>query len=198
MVPFDAHDRKSNARNVGNLSSATEDELIDGCLYGDELAFGELMTRHQRLVYNVCLRITENHDDALEAMQETLIRVWRLLGGYERRSSFRTWLYRVASNAALEETRRRRRRPEPTDEVWVEGVAGVARAAQVVPVDEQVVARMTADEALSQLPPSYRAAVVLRELCGCSYDEIAAALAIPVNTVKSRIARGRQALSLSQ
>jgi RNA polymerase sigma-70 factor (ECF subfamily) len=168
------------------LAEAGERELIARCVDGDQRAFAELMTRHQRMLYAICLRITVNPDDALDAVQETLVRVWRMIGGYEQRAQFSTWLYRVATNAALEEIRKRGRRPEPVDRLPEQPASR--------PTDDEVVERMTTDGALAQLPPSYRAAVVLRDLCGCSYEEIAALLDVPVNTVKSRISRGRQAL----
>lgn len=112
----------------------------------------------------------------------------RGLDGFDGRSAFATWAYRVTTNACLDELRRRRRRPEPG---LPEGVAQ-----PVSPVDETEAAttRADLDVALRSLPADYRAAVVLRDVCALSYQEISEVLGIPPGTVRSRIARGRGAL----
>jgi RNA polymerase sigma-70 factor (ECF subfamily) len=109
----------------------------------------------------------------------------RGLPRFDGRSRFGTWVYRIATNAALDELRRRRRRPTPDEE------ALVARPGRGAPEDDEVVARMDVDVALQQLRPEFRAAVVLRDLCGLDYEEIGEVLGIPPGTVRSRIARGR-------
>ena len=129
--------------------------------------------------------MTGNDADALDACQEALIAVARGLARFDERSSFVTWSYRVASNACFDELRRRRRRPEP-------GLP--AHLAHGASVDEAVVARLDVDAALAKLPKEFRVAVVLRDLCGLSYAEIAEVIQVPVGTVRSRIARGRTAL----
>jgi RNA polymerase sigma-70 factor (ECF subfamily) len=184
--------RAHRTHTAAALAGASEPELITRCVEGDQRAFAELMTRHQRMLYAICLRMTLNPDDAQEALQETLVRVWRMIGGFEQRSRFSTWLYRVATNAALEELRKRARRPEPVDLLAAQDWLGEDASAR--PTDADVVDRLTVDGALARLPLTYRAAVVLRDLCGCSYEEIAELLDVPVNTVKSRISRGRQSL----
>ncbi len=127
--------------------------------------------------------------DAADACQEALMAIVRGLPGFDGRSAFGTWAYRVTANACLDELRRRRRRPEPG---LPEGSAEVAS-----PVDqiEGSTTRVDLDRALQSLPADYRAAVVLRDVCGLSYDEIAETLRIPAGTVRSRIARGRGALA---
>ena len=153
---------------------------------GDQAAFGELMTRHRPRLYAVCRRITCHEQDAQEALQETMIIAWKRLGEFDGRSAVGTWLYRVATNAAIDEVRRRKRAPEPAETV---PEPAPARGA-----DGGVVARMDVDRALAALPPQYRAVVVLRELCDLTYNEIAELRGIPVDTVKSQLSRGRQAL----
>lgn len=117
----------------------------------------------------------------------------RGLPRFDGRSSFSTWAYRVATNATLDELRRRRRRPEPglpgEDDVTVGGTPPASGS----PADA-VTARVDVNAALAQLPADFRAAVVLRDLCELSYEEIAGALGVPLGTVRSRIARGRAAL----
>jgi RNA polymerase sigma-70 factor (ECF subfamily) len=140
------------------------------------------------MLYAVCLRITGHPEDALDALQETLTRAWRSAGSFRGEARPSTWLYRIATNAALAEVSRRKARPDPVDEVPGDRWATV-RAAGDVAVD-----RLSVDAALRRLPPPYRAAIVLRECCGCGYEEIVDILGVPMNTVKSRISRGRQAL----
>lgn len=125
----------------------------------------------------------------------------RGLPRFDRRSRFSTWAYRVAVNASLDELRRRRRRPEPglPDDGHGGGTGrgggspgGSAAPAGASP--ESVAERLDVDAALRRLPADYRAAVVLRDLCGLDYAEISEVLGAPPGTVRSRIARGRAAL----
>lgn len=155
---------------------------------GDQPAFAELMTRHRPRLYAVCRRITTHDQDAQEALQETMIIAWKRLGEFDGRSAVGTWLYRVATNAAIDEVRRRKRAPEPTD------AGSMPEPTPARGADRGVVARMDVDRALAALPPQYRAVVVLRELCDLTYAEIAELRDIPIDTVKSQLSRGRQAL----
>jgi RNA polymerase sigma-70 factor, ECF subfamily len=157
---------------------------------GDRQALEDLLRRHHDRLYALCRRLTGNDPDALDATQEALIAVVRGLDRFDERSSFKTWAYRVATNAALDELRRRRRRPEPGLPV-----AALTSLGSDAPLDQAVATRLDVDAALARLPAEFRAAVVLRDLCTLSYDEIADVLEIPPGTVRSRIARGRAALA---
>lgn len=156
---------------------------------GDRAALDALLRRHYDRLYVLCRRMTGDPDDAADACQEALIAVVRGLPGFDGRSAFGTWAYRVATNACLDELRRRRRRPEPG---LPEGLAEPSSPSDDL---EGATTRVDLDTALQSLPADYRAAVVLRDVCGLSYDEIAAALLIPPGTVRSRIARGRATLA---
>ncbi len=160
---------------------------------GDRAALEELLRRHQDRLYAVCRRLTGTDADAADACQDALIAIVRALPRYDARAAFGTWAYRIATNAALDELRRRRRRPEPAD-VSAEGSRG-AGTAVAGDASGAVAARVDVDAALLRLPPEFRAAVVLRDLCDLSYDEIGEVLDIPAGTVRSRIARGRAALA---
>jgi RNA polymerase sigma-70 factor (ECF subfamily) len=138
-------------------------------------------------VYRVCRRITGNDADAGDAAQEALISMARGLPRFDGRSRLSTWTYRIAVNAALDEVRRRSRRGEPLGDV--DDIVGLGQ------IDETVAARIDVDEAVRNLPPEFRSAVVLRDLCGLDYAEIAEVLAIPAGTVRSRISRGRSMLA---
>jgi RNA polymerase sigma-70 factor (ECF subfamily) len=121
------------------------------------------------------------------------VAVVRGLPRFDGRSRFGTWSYRIAVNASLDELRRRRRRPEPgLDEARTERGWGGGGGPQFSSADSDQ--RLDVDAALARLPPDFRAAVVLRDLCGLDYAEIASILDIPPGTVRSRIARGRSLL----
>lgn len=151
-----------------------------------------MLRRHVDRLHTLCRRILGNDADADDALQEALIAIARGLaaGRFDGRASFGTWAYRVTTNACLDELRRRGRRPDvPGDEhlerLAPDGSTGIESAAA---------ARLDVEAALTRLPPDFRAAVVLRDLCGLDYAEIAEILSIPSGTVRSRIARGRAAL----
>ena len=160
---------------------------------GDGAALEALLRRHVDRIHGVCRRMTGNDADADDATQEALIAVVRGIDRFDGRASFATWAYRVATNACLDELRRRRRRPvlagSEVADVLSSHQAGSPDAA------ERVAARIDLDAALSQLVPEQRAAVVLRDLCQLDYAEIAEILGIPPGTVRSRIARGRGRLA---
>jgi RNA polymerase sigma-70 factor, ECF subfamily len=164
-----------------------DDELARRASRGDRAALDELLERHVDRVHAVCRRVLGNADDALDATQEALIAVVRGIARFDGRSQFTTWLYRVATNAALDEARRRNRRPIPST---IDPDAAATRDPTGA-----VDARLDVDAALATLAPAARAAVVLRDLAGLEYSEIAEVLDIPIGTVRSRIARGRAAVA---
>lgn len=168
-------------------------ELVQLAQAGDSAALDALLRRHHDRVLSICRRLAGNEADALDATQEALIAIVRGVPRFDGRAAFTTWAYRVATNACLDELRRRGRRPQVG---LPEDLDGVPRAASAPSVGIELVAdRMVVDAALAKLPEDYRAAVVLRDLCDLEYAEIAAALDIPAGTVRSRIARGRTLLA---
>ncbi len=173
---------------------ASDEVLAAAANAGDRGALEILLARHLDRVHATCRRVTGHPEDALDATQEALIAVTRGLHRYDGRSLFTTWLYRVATNAALDELRRRKRRPEPA-ELSDERPGPRAAMAGTAPVESAVAARIDVDAALARLSPEFRAAVVLRDLCDLDYAEIAEVLDVPVGTVRSRIARGRAAIA---
>jgi RNA polymerase sigma-70 factor, ECF subfamily len=163
-------------------------DLAAAAASGDRGALDTLLARHVDRIHAVCRRILGNDHDALDATQEALLAVARGIGSFDGRAQFSTWCYRIATNAALDETRRRNRRPRPA-----ESLPEVASGDP--PTDERVADVLDVDAALARLPEEQRVAVVLRDLAGLDYAEIAAVLGIPPGTVRSRIARGRAALA---
>jgi RNA polymerase sigma-70 factor (ECF subfamily) len=168
--------------------------VVDACRKGDERAWGELVAMTHREVYTLCLRILRDPDDAAEATQDAYLKAWRGLAGFRGDSMFGTWLYRVATNAALSKqrsrTRRKSRETGTTDEVLTEQAgpdstegSGDAR---------MELARV--DEALALLPEHYRTAILLRDVYGLSMDEAAKRMKCTPTAAKVRVHRGRKRL----
>lgn len=173
---------------------ASDEDLARAAGAGDGTALEVLLARHLDRVHAICRRVTGHPEDALDATQEALIAVSRGIRRYDGRSAFTTWLYRVVTNAALDEVRRRSRRPAPV-EAPEDRPGPVATPGGPGSIESVVAARIDVDAALGVLPVEFRAAVVLRDLCDLDYAEIADALGVPIGTVRSRIARGRAALA---
>ena len=167
---------------------------------GDRASLDQLLRRHYDRIYAVCRRVTGHEADAADAAQEAMIAIVRGLPRFDGRSSFATWVYRIATNASLDELRRRRRRP-PLSLDHNEVSAGGTSREHPDPDSgthlDSIGDRMLLDAALAQLPEDFRVPVVLRDVGDLDYAEIAAVLDVPVGTVKSRIARGRAALAVS-
>ncbi|MCY3850881.1 MAG: sigma-70 family RNA polymerase sigma factor [Acidimicrobiaceae bacterium] len=168
--------------------------LITAAQRGDRQALDQLLRKHQSRIHAVCRRIAGNDADALDAAQEALIAIVKGLPRFDGRSKFSTWVYRIATNACIDELRRRRRQPTPGLPEYEQ--ANPVPMAASTPRDpaETVTARIDIDRGLEQLPQEFRTAVVLRDVAGLNYNEIAEVLDIAPGTVRSRIARGRRQL----
>ncbi|MFZ9481489.1 MAG: RNA polymerase sigma factor [Ilumatobacteraceae bacterium] len=168
--------------------------LVTAARQGDRDALDRLLRLHYDRIHAVCRRITGNDADAADASQEALIAIVRGLPRFDGRSKVSTWMYRVATNATLDELRRRKRRPVAVDEasgVFDHHPAGEGGEIQI----DAVIDREVLETAIASLPDEFRIPVVLRDVADLDYAEIAEALSIPLGTVKSRIARGRQQLA---
>jgi RNA polymerase sigma-70 factor (ECF subfamily) len=193
-VPPDSTTGADRARRVHRASRddqvASDEAIVKRAQAGDRDALEALLRRHYDRIYTVCRRMTGNDADAADAAQEALIAVARGLPGFDDRSRFSTWAYRIAVNCSIDELRRRARRPAVSlDEIPNRDVSTPPGADP-----EGVASRIDIDNALRKLPADFRAAVVLRDLCGLDYAEIAEVLQVPAGTVRSRIARGRGSL----
>ncbi|MFI3312359.1 MAG: sigma-70 family RNA polymerase sigma factor [Eubacteriales bacterium] len=160
---------------------------------GDEAAFEQLVTAYEKQVYTMALRMVGNPEDALDVSQEAFLKAWRGLKGYRSDAKFSTWLYRLATNVAIDFLRREKRQKAVslTDEEQAETAVEDAKADPFHQISEKMEREHIA-KALEQLEPEYRQALVLRAVNGLSYDEIAQATGAKAGTVKSRIARARE------
>jgi RNA polymerase sigma-70 factor, ECF subfamily len=192
LSPAEAQRSSSLAAIATQLA---DHELVTAAQGGDRGALDQLLRRHYDRVHAVCRRITGHEADAADAAQDAMIAIVRNLDRFDGRSSFGTWAYRIATNASLDELRRRKRRPMPTSNDDREHphteVADPDSDRRVDAIGDH----MALDVALRSLSDEYRLPVVLRDVADLDYAEIAAVLEIPAGTVKSRIARGRAALA---
>ena len=176
-------------------STAADDRsLVAAAQAGDRRSLDILLRRHYDKVHAICRRIAGSSRDADDAAQEAMISIVRALDRFDGRSAFTTWIYRIATNAALDELRKRNRRPALHVATDDDGYTPEAIDPLSERTVEAVADRMAIDAALGDLPDEFKAAVVLRDVCDLDYGEIAEALGIPVGTVKSRIARARAQL----
>ncbi len=166
-----------------------ETDLIARSVAGDLDAYDQLVGVYEDRVYQVAFRVTGNREDAWDAAQEAFLNAFRSLPRFRGASAFSTWLHRIAVNAALDLVRRRPPQPHlPLESVAVSGGDEPDDAATRSDVQRRIT------RAIASLPAEQRVVVVLRDLQGLSYEEIAAALRIPAGTVRSRLSRGREAL----
>ena len=168
--------------------------LVDRARRGDADAFDEIVRRYGDRLVNYIRAMLWQHADAEDVAQEVLVRAYRALGRFRGQSSFKTWLYQIATNTARTHLAKRRGRVEDPVGSFSEDDAVRARAVSPDDVEARVVQRDRIDRALAALPEDQRQAVVLRDVEGFDYREIAAMVDIPIGTVESRIFRARQRL----
>lgn len=181
------------------MSVIEEKNWIKKAVNGDAAAFEQLVLRYQAPIYNLCLRITGNAEDAADMTQEAFIKAWRSLDTFHFEAAFSTWLYRLASNTCLDFLRGQKRRPLLS--LTVEDDDGDAQTLNVPdPAPTPETALIAAEEmallsqALSHLEPEQRQIIALRVVNDLSYTEIAQIMELKEGTVKSRLARARDNL----
>jgi RNA polymerase sigma-70 factor (ECF subfamily) len=183
--------------DVGGREAA----LIQRCATGEEAACSELVAEHQRMVVQLAMNLLGDHDEALDLSQEVFLRVFRTIHRFRGQSSLRTWIYRIAVNQARNRHRFWRRRHR-ADQVSLDqhiAAHGDFKSTSDATPDRVFAQKELAEKlehALEHLPFDQRTAIVLREIDGLSYEEIAFSLGVAIGTVKSRLTRARQALRL--
>ena len=166
--------------------------LAQSASTGDMPAFEELYRRHNRRVYSLCLRMTQNTAEAEDLAQEVFIQLFRKIGSFRGESAFTTWLHRLTVNQVLMHFRKRGVRLEQTTEdgeAPVQVERGTERPGQMPVVD-----RIALDKAISQLPPGYRTVFMLHDVEGHEHEEIARLLGCSVGTSKSQLHKARMKL----
>jgi RNA polymerase sigma-70 factor (ECF subfamily) len=181
---------------VGSREAA----LIQRCATGDEDACSELVNEHQRMVYQLSLNLLGDHNEALDLSQEVFLRVFRTIHQFRGQSALRTWIYRIVVNQARNRQRwwrRRHRSQQISLEDHIRDHGDPPEVNNGAAPDRMFGQKQLAERigvALEQLPFDQKTALVLREIDGLSYEEIGFSLGIAVGTVKSRLARAREAL----
>lgn len=172
-----------------------ENKLIERASGGDPSAFNRLMEAHERRMYAVALRMCSNREDAQDCLQEAMLRIYRSISGFKGQSSFATWVYRITMNTCLDELRRKKNKQNTSlDSLLDTGWSPRDESASPEKRAIQSETRRVLHEEIQALPEDMRSAIVLRDLQGLSYEEIAQVLDINVGTIKSRISRGREKL----
>lgn len=181
------------------MTREEEDKIVSRVQAGDVNAFEELVTAYEKNVYNLALRMTGNPEDAADMSQEAFLKAYSSMSSFRGESKFSVWLYRIVSNVCLDFLRRRSRRQ--TVSLSIEDDGGEEIQLELPDESQTPEAlleqRMTRDavrRGLEALPHEQRQILLLREIQGLSYDEIALTLGLEAGTVKSRIFRARKRL----
>lgn len=163
--------------------------LVRQCLQGENAAFGALVQRYQKTVFNLALRMLRDYEEAQEVTQAVFVKAYEKLGTFDERFKFFSWIYRMAVNAALNSAKRRRRLIAfQTDEEYAAESLNPHEDYEESEAGEKV------QRALMLMKPDHRAVLVLKHFEGLSYQEIGEALGLPEKTVKSRLFTARQML----
>jgi RNA polymerase sigma-70 factor (ECF subfamily) len=172
-----------------------DEQLVRRYLEGDPAAFDTLLKRHETRIYNICLRILGNREDARDAAQDAFLTALRKLGQFRGDAAFTTLMHRVAVNACYDSLRKRRRQPmlriASDDDHQLEPELGDPEPDHA----EGVAGEIDVTRALAVIPEEFRVVLVLADVHDLPYEEIARVLEIPLGTVKSRVHRGRVALA---
>ena len=182
---------RSPGQGGGGSLTDTDQDVVKACLAGDANAYATLVERYGGRVFNIALRITGDTDMANDCAQEAFIRAYRALHQYDPARPFGPWLYRIATNASLNQIERSRAHETAVAEL-PEHPEEIEEGPEATAVRREEVAEVVA--AMAELSPAYRAALTLRHMQQLSYQEVADALGLPLGTVKTHLHRARAAL----
>ena len=178
---------------------SSEKALVQQAKAGDRNAFAALVSAYESKIYNLALRYLGNREDAMDASQEVFLRVFRFLPGFQEESGFSTWIYRIGVNVCKDMLVKQSKRNEQSIEV--EDEEEERRTIDIVDcryspeqILENAELRTILSSAIASLPEQQREVVVLRDIQGLSYEEIASVLSLESGTVKSRLSRARENL----
>jgi RNA polymerase sigma-70 factor, ECF subfamily len=187
---------------VNQVSKSLDELLVERAKRGDVQAFEQLIGQYEKKVFNTAYRLTGNSEDAADVAQEAFLRAYSSLPEFRGDSSFATWLFRIVHNACLDELRKRKRQRVTSLDEPISGEDGeMDRQLAIADASdgpeqalERVEVQRAVQESIGALDEEYRVVVVMRDIQGYSYNEIADALGINLGTVKSRLNRARNAL----
>lgn len=200
-APKSMNEHASSASKADDVDQRRQEdaELVKRLQAGDQAAFRKLFERYQRRAYAVAFGVVKNQHDALDVVQEAFIKVHKHIGTFQGTSSFYTWLYRIVMNLAIDHVRRRRKITEfddtiKKDDVVVGDGSMVPRVVNENPSKNVVRQELSVklEAALDTLPPYHRAVILLREVEGLSYEEMAKILKVPKGTIMSRLFHARR------
>lgn len=169
-------------------------QLIDETLAGRSVAFGQLVTRYQDRLFNTVVHVVGCHEEARDVVQEAFVQAFMKLDTFQRSAAFYTWLYRIALNMAISRQRRRKPMASVDQAREVTGSEPVGRDGAPAERIEQQERIEQVQQALAAVGEEHRAVLVLREIEGRAYEEIAEILDLPIGTVRSRLHRARAEL----
>ena len=177
----------------------TEKDLIQKAKSGDQDAFGQLVLAHQNKVYTICVHMVTDREEAADLAQEAFLKAWRSLSTFQGESSFATWMHRLTTNVCLDYLRKQTRRQnistavslDDEDSGWTEPADHSQDPQLQLEREER---KRALARALGELPEHHRQTLIMREVSGMSYQEIADAMGADLGTIKSRIARARERL----
>jgi RNA polymerase sigma-70 factor (ECF subfamily) len=181
-------------------------ELVRRCQAGDEAAFSELVTRYQRKVYSIALGMVKNPEDAMDVAQDAFIKVHRYIGNFQGSSSFYTWLYRIVVNLCIDHLRRKGNKAHMEYDERIGRQDQLPEAGAVIgnrldtnpsKVQGRKELARHISAAVAELPEYHRAVIIMREIEGLSYEEMATATKVSKGTIMSRLHHARQKLKLS-
>lgn len=171
-----------------------ENELIKKCIDGDIDAFETLIDKYKQTAYNIALGIVKNPDDAMDMSQEALIKVYRYIKNFNQKSSFSTWLYRIVMNTCLDYIKKNEKNKViPINEEIINNEDSCMDSDPEKILDKKIQTQQIR-EAIDKLSPIHKNTIILRDIQGFSYEEIANITECSLGTVKSRIKRGRENL----
>ena len=183
------------------MNEINEEQLVKFAKKGDVEAFEKLISQYEKKIYALCLHLLKDPEEAYDAAQEVCIKVWRQLEGFEGQAKFSTWLYRIGTNQCLDIIRKNKKRSkdislfqkdEGSEEEWM--IEGPHEEEGVAETVEKKALQEVVKLGISELKEDYQVIITLRDIEEHSYEEIADVLELSLGTVKSRLARARQAL----
>lgn len=193
-----ASEQGDEPRDAARPEAREDDALVDRARSGDRAAFQELFQKYHRRAYAVAFGVVKRQEDALDIVQDAFIKVHKHIGNFQGTSSFYTWLYRIVMNLAIDQVRRKRKVTEWGEDIQKDDAVGDGTLLPHVPdenpartvVRRELKAKIAA--ALDTLPEYHRAVIVLREVEGMSYEEMAQVLDVPKGTIMSRLFHARR------